>query len=149
METPGVKRRIEATPAQVFAVLADGWLYPSWVVGASRMRAVDATWPAAGAQLHHSVGTWPMLINDETTLLEWQPDHRVVLEAKGWPMGQARVILTAEPDGPDAARLTIVEDATSGPGRALPKPLRQALMVKRNSETLRRLAFLAEGHARG
>lgn len=149
METPGVERRIEATPAQLFAVLADGWLYPSWVVGASRMRAVDASWPAAGAQLHHSVGNWPMLINDDTTLLEWEPDHRAVLEAKGWPMGQARVILTADADGSDAARLTMVEDVTRGPGRALLKLLRQALMLKRNAETLRRLAFLAEGHARG
>jgi len=27
-------RRIKATPEQVWDVLADGWLYPLWVVGA-------------------------------------------------------------------------------------------------------------------
>jgi hypothetical protein len=29
------------------AVLHDGWTYPVWVVGASRMRGVDPGWPAA------------------------------------------------------------------------------------------------------
>lgn len=149
METPGTERRVSATPAEVFAVLADGWLYPVWVVGTSRMRAVDDAWPAVGSRLHHSFGVWPMLVNDETTLLEWQPAHKAVMEAKGWPMGQARVTLTAEPDGPGEVLVTLVEDVTRGPARALPKPLRQALMLKRNSETLRRLAFLAEGRSRG
>ena len=50
------KRVMQAPPDQVWAVLADGWLYPLWVVGASRMRDVDDHWPAPGARLHHSVG---------------------------------------------------------------------------------------------
>ena len=149
MDTPGVERRVQATPAAVFAVLADGWLYPTWVVGASRMRQVDPSWPAPGARLHHSVGVWPMLINDETTLVEWQPDSRAVLEAKGRPLGAARVVLTVEPDGPDASMLRIVEDASQGLARFVPKPVRQALMLKRNSETLQRLAFVAEGQSQG
>lgn len=148
MSTPAVERRIEATPEQVFAVLADGWLYPGWVVGASRMREVDDTWPAEGARLHHSFGVWPALVNDETTILEWLPDARMVLEAKGWPMGTAKVVLTVEADGATASRVRIAEDVSRGPGRLLVKPVRQALMLKRNTETLRRLAFLAEGHSR-
>ena len=55
---------VRATPADVFAVLADGWLYPSWVVGASRVRGVDGTWPQPGSRIHHSVGVWPLLIDD-------------------------------------------------------------------------------------
>ena len=35
-------RSIKATPAQVWSVLADGWLYPLFVVGASRMRDVPS-----------------------------------------------------------------------------------------------------------
>src|SRR3712207_7075993 len=31
-------RHLDCTPEDVFSVLADGWLYPSWVVGASRIR---------------------------------------------------------------------------------------------------------------
>src|ERR1043165_7866722 len=58
------KRLVDATPDQVWSVLADGWLYPLWVVGASRMREVDDEWPEPGARLHHSVGTWPLLIDD-------------------------------------------------------------------------------------
>ena len=50
-------RSVSATPEQVWEVLADGWLYPLFVVGASRMRDVDDSWPAVGAKLHHSVGT--------------------------------------------------------------------------------------------
>ena len=145
---PAAQRRVEATPDQVFAVLADGWLYPVWVVGASRMREVDDAWPAEGARLHHSFGVWPMVIDDETRLLEWQPSTRAVLEAEGWPLGTARVVLTVEPDGPTGCQVRLAEDASRGPGKLMPKPVRQALILKRNTETLRRLAFLAEGHAR-
>lgn len=143
MATPGAERRVEATPDEVFAVLADGWLYPLWVVGASRMREVDDSWPAVGARLHHSFGVWPLLVDDETTLLEWEPPSRVVVEAKGRPMGQARVVITVEADGA-ASAVRIVEDVSRGPARLLPKPVRQALMLSRNNETLRRLAYLAE-----
>ena len=38
-------RVLQCTPEDVFRVLADGWLYPCWVVGASRMRKVEDTWP--------------------------------------------------------------------------------------------------------
>lgn len=41
-----VTRRTSATPAQVFAVLADGWSFSNWVVEASRIRAVDDACPA-------------------------------------------------------------------------------------------------------
>ena len=83
-------RASAGSPQAVFEVLADGWLYPGWVVGASRMRAVDAAWPAEGARLHHSVGVWPLLIHDETVSLEWRPPNRAVVRAKGRPIGEAR-----------------------------------------------------------
>ena len=31
-------RTVNAPPEKVWKVLSDGWLYPVWVVGASRMR---------------------------------------------------------------------------------------------------------------
>lgn len=148
MTTPEVRRHVAATADDVFAVLADGWLYPVWVVGASRMREVDDHWPAVGARLHHSVGVWPALLDDQTTLLVWEPGARAVLEAKGRPLGVARVVLEVEPDGPAGCLVSIAEDTSRGPAALLPKPVRQAAMVKRNTETLRRLAFLAEGRAR-
>jgi hypothetical protein len=40
-----------------------------------------------------------------------------------------------------------VEDAAEGPGMLVPKPVRDILIHSRNVETLRRLAYLAEGGA--
>ncbi|HYH31364.1 MAG TPA: SRPBCC family protein, partial [Pseudonocardia sp.] len=91
-----VRRDIDVPAGTVWAVLADGWLYPSWVVGASRMREVDPAWPGVGAQLHHSVGTWPMLLNDTTTVLASVPMRELVLRARGWPMGEAEIRVTLE-----------------------------------------------------
>jgi uncharacterized protein YndB with AHSA1/START domain len=140
-----ISRRIDATPAQVFAVLADGWLYPSWVVGASRIRDVDEAWPQVGAQLHHSFGVWPLVVDDTTEVLECDPDRRLVLQARGWPAGEARVELRLEADGPASCLVTMAEDATHGPGTLIPSVLRQPPIKLRNTESLKRLAFLAEG----
>ncbi|GAB3086816.1 SRPBCC family protein [Nocardioides zeae] len=140
------ERLTDATPAQVWDVLADGWLYPSWVVGATRMRAVDDTWPAAGSRLHHSVGVWPLLLDDATVVERSEPAHLLQLKARGWPMGEARVVLTLEPEG-QGTRLVIEEDAIAGPGRLAPPPVRGVSIAWRNVETLRRLALLAEGRS--
>jgi uncharacterized protein YndB with AHSA1/START domain len=140
-------RRIDASPEEVFAVLADGWLYPSWVVGASRIRAVDDSWPQVGAELHHSFGVWPLVINDKTVLLEWDPPRRVVLRAHGWPIGEAQVTIEVKASG-QGSIVRILEDAVEGPGRLVPSPLRQAGLRIRNHETLQRLAYLVEGDAR-
>jgi carbon monoxide dehydrogenase subunit G len=124
-------RSVSATPEQVWEVLADGWLYPLFVVGASRMRDVDESWPAVGAKLHHSVGTWPLLIDDTTEVVEVEEGRRVLLLARGWPAGQAHVDISLQPDG-DTTVVTIVEDATAGPGLLMPKPLRDVQLHWRN-----------------
>jgi hypothetical protein len=140
------ERRITTTPDKVWDVLADGWLYPLWVVGASRMREVDDTWPAVGARLHHSVGSWPLLIDDTTTVLECTPHSLLRVRARAWPAGDAEVVIQLSGSGADTV-VTIEEDASSGPGRLVPKPARDAGLHWRNVETLRRLAFLAERRA--
>ena len=61
-------RVLQAEPDAVWEILSDGWLYPLWVVGASRIRAVEGSWPMPGSRIHHSVGTWPLLISDETVV---------------------------------------------------------------------------------
>ncbi|MDE0775839.1 MAG: SRPBCC family protein [Nocardioides sp.] len=137
------RRVVRADPQQVWRVLADGWLYPLFVVGASRMRDVDDSWPAPGSRLHHSVGAWPALIDDITEVLECDPGSRLRLSAHGWPAGRAEVELrvTACPEG---AEVTIAEDVVSGPGRLVPRLLRDPQISWRNVETLRRLAYSAE-----
>ena len=140
-------RTVSATPGQVWSGLADGWLYPLFVVGASRIRDVDDSWPAAGSHLHHSVGAWPLLIDDTTEVLEVEEDQRIVLQARGWPAGEARVEISLSPVA-DGTVVTIVENATSGPGALVPKPVQDVQLHLRNTETLRRLAFVAEGRKR-
>jgi uncharacterized protein YndB with AHSA1/START domain len=138
---------LNADPTDVWAVLADGWLYPLWVVGASRMREVDDTWPQPGARLHHSVGTWPMLIDDTTSVLEAEPDRRIKLRARAWPAGVAEVELRIEA-GPDGTAVTMTEDAVSGLGVLVPRPVRAPMLKWRNVEALRRLKLLVENRQR-
>lgn len=136
-------RTIKATPEQVWDVLADGWLYPLWVVGASRMREVDTTWPEVGAELHHSVGAWPLLVDDTTEVTDAIPGRFLRLRARARPTGVADVQITLEPsDG--HTRVVIEEDAISGPARLLPRVVRDPTLMWRNVESLRRLAYLAE-----
>lgn len=137
-------RRFRCSPDDVFAVLADGWLFPSWVVGASRMRDVDDAWPAVGSVLHHSFGVWPALIDDTTTVLEWDPPHRMVMKPAGWPIGEAKVTVRVKPRH-DGCVVRLDEEAVAGPGALVPKPLLDVPLHIRNVETLRRLAFIAEG----
>jgi hypothetical protein len=130
----------------VWTVIADGWLYSGWVVGASRIRSVDAHWPEVGALLHHSVGAWPLLINDSTKVTAAEPGRQLELIARGWPIGEAKVIISLEDLG-EQCRVTMVEDAVRGPGLAVPKALRDPIITVRNRETLQRLELMAAGGA--
>lgn len=141
------ERFIAATPEDVFAVLSDGWLYPAWVVGAARMRAVDADWPAARSRLHHSFGAWPFLLDDTTVCLQASAPQRLVLRARGWPAGEAHISIDVrEHSGGCLVRLA--EKPARGPALIVPRVISDALLHRRNRETLRRLAFLAEGRRR-
>ena len=137
-------RVLQCSAEAVFRVLADGWLYPSWVVGATRMRDVDDSWPHPSSQLHHSFGVWPVLINDETHAIEWNPPHRMVMRPTGWPLGEARVTIDVKPRE-DGCVVRIQEEPVAGPGSWVPRPLMDLVLWWRNKETLHRLAYLAEG----
>lgn len=139
-------RTMACTPGAVFRVLENGWLYAGWVTGASRIRDVDAAWPTPGTKIHHSVGVWPALLNDESESLEWEPDRRFVLRARGWPAGEAQVRIEVD-EHPDGCRVQIDEYAVKGPARLVPAAIADTALYVRNVETLRRLAFLAEGGA--
>lgn len=137
------ERVVQATPEQVWEILCDGWLYPLWVVGASRMRDVDDSWPEVGSKLHHSVGAWPALLDDNTEVEECRPLRMLRLRARAWPTGAAEVVLRLEPVGAET-RIVMEENAVSGPASLIPKPLQDPLLAWRNVEALRRLAYLCE-----
>ena len=143
-----VRRLMPVAPGDVWSVLADGWSFATWVVGACRIRSVDTGWPAAGTGIEHSVGAWPALLDDHTVVEESDAPRELVLRARARPLGEAKVHLLLTADGPDATLVTMREDAVAGPGRFLPRRLRRLLLVGRNVESLRRLELLAEGRAR-
>jgi hypothetical protein len=143
-----ITRRVHAPAPVVWSVLADGWQYATWVVGASRIRKVEPEWPRPGSRLHHSFGVWPVLIDDHTEVLTCDPGRALLLKARGWPAGEAQVRIKITASGPDVSVVSIAEDAVAGPGRLLPRPVRQSLIGPRNIETLRRLALITEGRHR-
>ncbi|MCS5732455.1 SRPBCC family protein [Herbiconiux sp. CPCC 203386] len=134
-------RHIRCTPEHLFEVLADGWLFPVWVVGASRMRDVNEAWPHVGSQLHHSFGVSPLLINDTTTVLEWNPPHRMVVQPAGWPLGETRVVIDVKARA-EGCLVRLRELAVRGPGTFVPRGVMDVPMYIRNVETLKRLGYL-------
>lgn len=142
------ERVLDCSVEEAWSVLADGWLYPLFVVGAARMRQVDAGWPSVGSRLHHSVGNWPLLVDDHTEVLECTPRSLLRLLARAWPSGEAEVSFTLRQEAPRQTRVTLQEDLVSGPGTLVPRPFRQPVLMWRNKETLHRLALLAENGAR-
>ncbi|HYO02184.1 MAG TPA: SRPBCC family protein [Mycobacterium sp.] len=138
-----VTRDTTASRKQVWDQIADGWTYSQWVVGNSRMRAVDANWPAPGSTIHHSVGVWPLLLNDETVVEDCTPQAELVLIAKGRPFGAARITLRLS-DIDTGCRIEMSEIPVGGPLKWLPARAALASAWPRNRECTRRLAALAE-----
>jgi uncharacterized protein YndB with AHSA1/START domain len=134
---------IATPPERVFDVLSDGWLYTGWVVGASHIRAVESTWPAPGSRIHHAIGAWPVMLRDETKVELCDPPNRLVLLARGRPLGEARVDLRLE-SRQSGTLVRMLEMPVSGPGKWLHNPAADALLTARNNESLARLAALAE-----
>lgn len=140
-------RIFRCSPDDVFDILEDGWSYATWVVGAARIREVEEAWPEPGSRIHHSVGAWPLLISDTTSVELLDRPREIVLTVRAWPAGEGRVRISCA-EHPDGTKVTIEEDASSGPALLLLKPLRDLMLSWRNVEALRRLAFLAESRAR-
>jgi uncharacterized protein YndB with AHSA1/START domain len=136
---------IDASPETVFAVLADGWGYSNWVVGTSHVRAVEAEWPEVGSRVFHASGVWPLVVRDETKVEHAQVDRRLMLTAKGWPFGEARVEINLDSDGA-GTHVTLTETPISGPGKWLHNPLTEQVLRRRNVEALARLKALVERH---
>jgi uncharacterized protein YndB with AHSA1/START domain len=136
-------RDVAAPRQRVWNVLADGWTFSSWVVGTSRIRAVDADWPAPGTRIRHSVGPWPLVINDESVVETSVPLQELVLCVKMWPVGEAHVTLRLT-DILGGCRVEMEEVIISGLLKWIPDRLQLAGVLPRNRECLWRLASIAE-----
>ncbi len=136
-------REMSVPRQQVWDVMANGWTYAQWVVGNSRTRAVDSHWPQPGAAIRHSVGVWPLVINDETEVESCTPNEELVLRAGlGW-LGAARITLRLS-DIPEGCRIEMIEVPLEGPMRLIPNRLTLAAIYPRNRECLLRLAAMAQ-----
>jgi hypothetical protein len=125
-------------PAAIFSVLRDGWSYARWVVGTSKIRAVDDGWPQPGARLHFRLGRGPLSKDDETRSMRLVDGSELELEAVGRPLGTARVDFRVDAVR-DGSLVTIIEHPTKGPLATLHNPGFELLVYLRNVETLRRL----------
>jgi uncharacterized protein YndB with AHSA1/START domain len=131
-------RRMAASPAAVWSVLADPDEYGHWVVGSQRIRSADPLFPAAGTRFHHAVGVGPLRVHDHTEVVESRPLRLLHLRAKARPLGTATVIIELEGDD----RQTTVRLFERPDGLYAPlalNPLVHALTKLRNAESLRRL----------
>lgn len=138
---------VDAPPEAVWAVLADAQSYGDWVVGSKHIRGSDPGFPAVGTKLHHTVGFGPFSLDDESEVLEQQPNVKLVLKAKGRPFGTANVVLELRPAGA-GTHVTIDETAGDLLSRLTSfNPALDPLVKLRNVETLRRLRRLAEQRA--
>ena len=138
-----VTRDIAVPRQRVWDVLADGWTYSGWVVGNSRIRAVDSHWPEPGSRILHSIGTWPAVINDETVVESCIAGEQLVLLAKTRPAAEARITLQLS-DIPGGCRVTMTEVAVSAPLRWVPDRVQLMGVAPRYRECTWRLAMIAE-----
>ncbi|WP_322857629.1 SRPBCC family protein [Mycobacterium shigaense] len=135
-------REVSASRRQVWDAMVDGWTYTQWVVGNSRTRAVDPRWPQPGSTIRHSVGVWPLVINDKTVVESCTPGEEFVLRAHVGLLGAARITLRLT-DIEDGCRIDMIEVPESGPMNLIPDRLVLAAVYARNRECLWRLEALA------
>ncbi len=138
-----VTRDVAVSRQRVWDVLADGWTYSGWVVGNSRIRAVSPDWPAPGARILHSIGTWPVVIDDETVVESCITGEELVLLAKIRPAAEARIRMQLS-DIPGGCRVAMTEVAVSAPLRWIPDSVQLIAVAPRNRECTWRLATIAE-----
>jgi hypothetical protein len=136
-------RDVPVSCQQVWDVMADGWTYTQWVVGNSRTRAVDSDWPQPGSAIRHSIGIWPLVINDQTEVEICDPPRELVLHARLGPLGAARITMRLH-EIPEGCRIEMIEVPVEGPMGVIPDRLALAAVYPRNRECLWRLAAMAE-----
>jgi uncharacterized protein YndB with AHSA1/START domain len=137
------ERLINAPAEKVFAVLADPESYAHWVVGSNEIRAYDHDWPRVDSTFHHTQGKWPLTVKDTSSVLESQPNRRLVLEVRTRPFLIAKVELDLTPqNGGTCVRM--VESPTGGLLKPINNPLLELLTHLRNRRGLGRLGRLAE-----
>lgn len=131
---------------QVFDELLIPDNFGAWVVGAKRIRGTSGNWPSEGAEFHHTIGLGPLKIADTTKIEVIEEPQRLVLEARAWPFGNARVDLTLVSTTEGSTQLVMVEEVVAGPATLIPSAINERMIYLRNRRSLRRLRRLVLRH---
>jgi hypothetical protein len=125
------------TRSAVFGCLADPRSYPSWLVGAQRIRHVDGGFPAPGAKFDHSVGPSPQLtVDDHSRSIAVEDDRRLVLYVRaGLFRGKVEFVLETRSDN---ATEIVMRERLLGP-TAVVAPLLRPTLSARNRRSLQQL----------
>jgi uncharacterized protein YndB with AHSA1/START domain len=134
---------VNAPPEAVYDVLADPESYAHWVVGATRTRKADASWPRVGSKFHHTQGAFGLGLPDNTEVVAAARPRQLVLEARIRPFAVNKVEMRLRRRGRGTC-VTMVEYPVGGIARKLDNPLLHAALHLRNLESLRRLRRMAE-----
>ena len=110
---PLAERHVAATPAQVWAVLADGGRYGEWVLGTQHIRSVDPEWPARDSSIHFVFGIGPLAYADRTTVVACVPHRVLELEVHAGLIGSIRVGVRLTPQR-TGTRVMLEEHPASG-----------------------------------
>lgn len=134
---------IDATPEEVFAVLADPRSFARWVVGSQAIRRADADWPAPGSAFDHAVGIGPLRLKDHSVVQECDRPRLLRLLVRARPFTTAHVTLRLRREG-SGTLIEMEEGAADRRSLFVFNPLTDPLVHLRNHESLRRLKALAE-----
>ena len=126
------------SPDEIFDVLDDAYAYSRWVVGARRVRFVDAAWPSVGSRFHHAIGGPGAELKDWSRVLRRNRPHELRLEVRFRPAGVAHVDIIIEA-ATDGSKVTLEETPVQGLVALLPRLVVEPMLNGRNALALRRL----------
>ena len=135
---------IEADRDSVWAAVADPTTYPSWLVGAKKIRAVDEDWPTPGTRFYHRVGFGPVTFDDHTAVVEVDPRRLLTLRIRATFALQAIARFELS-DHPRGTHIRFEEEPARRIIGNLVRPVLDPLTHGRNAASLRRLGSLVTG----
>ena len=138
-------RELDVSVTTAFCALADPETYPQWLIGANRIRDVDATWPKRGSRFHHVVGAGPLKLADYTEVVDIETDTLLQLRVRARPFIAA--VVTFRVIGSDHSCVVTMEEepAVRTIGNIV-RPVMDPMIHLRNHRSLRRLAALLEAN---
>jgi hypothetical protein len=139
-------RLIQASPNEVWKILADGSRYAEWVVGTSESRPVRGQWPQRDAAIRYEVRLGPVQLANETVVRHCEEGVRLELEAHAGALGTARIAIELRQWG-EHCLVIVDEHPLQGAGGRLHNIGFEVLIQLRHRAMLARLAHLCESEA--